>query len=87
VAERASCESERGRGALLYGTGRARGVPVGGVSYESESERGRALRRASLVQDGPGTRLRWAAFCCGLIVLSFIIVGYGYPHTVDTDDF
>jgi hypothetical protein len=41
LAERASCESERGRGASLYGSGRGRGVPVGGASYESELERGR----------------------------------------------
>jgi hypothetical protein len=44
-----------------------------------------ALSRAGLVRDGPGTRLRRAAFCCGLIVLFFIIVGRGYPHTVGTD--
>jgi hypothetical protein len=44
-----------------------------------------ALRRAGLVRDGPCTRSRRAAFCCGLIVLFFIIVGYGYPHTVGTD--
>jgi hypothetical protein len=44
-----------------------------------------ALRRAGLVRDGPGMRLRRAAFCCGLVVLFFIIVGCGYPHTVGTD--
>jgi hypothetical protein len=30
-----------------------------------------ALRRAGLVRDGPSTRSRRAAFCCGLIVLFF----------------
>jgi hypothetical protein len=44
-----------------------------------------AFRRAGLVRDGPGTRLRRAAFCCGLVVLFFIIVGCGYLHTVGTD--
>jgi hypothetical protein len=41
VAEWASCESKRGRGALLYEMGRGRGVPVRGASYESELERSR----------------------------------------------
>jgi hypothetical protein len=45
-----------------------------------------ALRRAGLVRDGPGTRLGRAAFCGGLIVLFFIIVGCGYPHTVGTNN-
>jgi hypothetical protein len=75
VAERASCESERGRGALLYGTGRGRGVPVGGASYESELERGRGTpsswprtRRTRYVVEA-GCLLLWLNHFCFLLSL------------------
>jgi hypothetical protein len=86
VAERASCESERSRGALLYGTGHGRGVPIGGASYESELERSRGTPSS-----WSRTRRTRYAVEAGCLLLwfnhfvFFIIVGCGYPHTVGTD--
>jgi hypothetical protein len=67
-------------------TWRGRGVRVEGASYESEPERGRGAPSSR-----PRTRrtwhavLRWAAFCCGLVILFFYYRLCGYPHTVVTD--
>jgi hypothetical protein len=82
VGDRASCESECGRGTLLYGAGRGRGAIVEGASYESEPERGRGTPSSC-----PRTRrTRCAAeFGRGLVVLIFIIVKCGYPYTIGTD--
>jgi hypothetical protein len=79
---RASRGSERGRGTLLYGTGRGRGAPVEGASYESEPEHGRGTPSSC-----PRTRrTRCAAeLGRGLVVLIFIIVKCGYPYAIGTD--
>jgi hypothetical protein len=90
VAERASCETERSRGALSYGprTGRGAveafpsGVPRTSRSWSAVE----APRRAGLVRDGPCMRSRRAAFCCGLIVSFFFTIGCGYPYTAGTDN-
>jgi hypothetical protein len=82
VGGRASGESECGRGTLLYGAGRGRGVPVEGTSYESEPERGRGTPSSY-----PHARRTWclAELGRGLVVLIFIIVKCGYPYTIGTD--
>jgi hypothetical protein len=85
LAERASCESERGRGASLYRTGRGRGIPVGGASYESELERGRGAPSS-----WPRTRrIRYAVEAgCLLLWLNHFVFYYRWlwvPHTVGTD--
>jgi hypothetical protein len=85
VAERVSCELERSRGALLYGTGRGRGVTVGGASYESELERGRGTPSS-----WPRTRRTQYAVEAGCLLLWFnrfvlllsLVVG---THSVGTD--
>jgi hypothetical protein len=70
-----------------YGTGRGRGVPVGGASYESESERGRDVPSSLPRTSRTLYAVEVSCLCCGSIVLFFIIVGCGYPHTVGTDNF
>jgi hypothetical protein len=89
VAERASCESERSRGALSYGPRTERGAVdtfLSGVPRTSRSWSAvETLRRAGLVRGGPYTRSRCAAFCCGLIVSFFFTVGCGYPYSAGTD--
>jgi hypothetical protein len=87
VAERASCESERGRGALLYETGRGRGSPVVGASYESELERGRGTPSS-----WPRTRrTRYAVEVgCLLLWLNYFVFYYRWlwvPHVVGTDSY
>jgi hypothetical protein len=90
IAERASCESERGRGALSYGPRTSRDAVE-------------ASRRGCLVRVGVGTRSRCPvepASCesergrgvlsavFGFVVDSvsfFFIVGCGYPYYVGTD--
>jgi hypothetical protein len=64
VGERASCESEYGRGALSCGTRRGRGVPVEGASYESEPERDRGTPSS-----WPRTRRTWYAVEAGCLLL------------------
>jgi hypothetical protein len=82
VGDRASCESEYGRGTLLYGAGRGQGALVEGASYESEPERGRGTPSSC-----PRTRQTWctAEYGRSLVVLIFIIVKCGCPYTIGTD--
>jgi hypothetical protein len=87
VDERASCESERGRGASLYGTGRGRDVPVGGASYESELERGRGTPSS-----WPRTRRTRYAIEAGYLLLWLNRFDFYYrwlwiPYTVGTNNF
>jgi hypothetical protein len=87
VGERASCESECGRGASSCGTGRGRGIPVEGASYKSEPERSRGTPSSR-----PRTRrIRYAVEAgCLLPWLSRFVFCYRWmrvPHTVGTDNF
>jgi hypothetical protein len=84
VGGRASCESECGRGTLPCGTGRGRGVPVEGVSYESEPERGRgaSVELASYETD---LSCGLEVGCVVLWLFCFLLSMMWVPHTVGTD--
>jgi hypothetical protein len=83
VADRASCESERSRGAISYGPRMGRGavevLPSGAPRMSRSGSAVEMLHRVGLVRGGPCTRSRCTAFCGGLIVLFFFTVGCGTP--------